>query len=234
VLVLAFDTSTPAVTVAVAEFEPWSFPDGGRIRPASETIRIRSSRSEIAANRHGELLAPLIAAALSEAGGEPKDLSAIGVGVGPGPFTGLRVGIVTARAMADALEIPSYGESSLRLIGPSRGGVATNARRKQVYWAVYEGSHVVAGPDIASPEAAAARFAESAVTVVSGEGPLLYPEAFTAFTHDEAHVYPRADRLVQLIAARVRSAAPSEDVTPLYLRRPDAQPPGRPKQVTPA
>jgi tRNA threonylcarbamoyl adenosine modification protein YeaZ len=222
VLVLAFDTSTPAVTVAVAEFEP---PDG---------IRVLAHRLEVAANRHGELLAPSIAAALSDAGVAPKDLGAVGVGLGPGPFTGLRVGIVTARAMADALAIPVYGESSLRLIGPSHGGVATNARRKQVYWAILQGSHLVAGPDIASPEAAAARFAASEVAVVSGEGPLLYPEAFAAFTHDEDHVYPRAERLIELIAARVRSAAPSEGLTPMYLRRPDAQPPGRPKQVTPA
>ena len=141
---LAFDTSTPAVTVAVADFEPWTYPEGGWIRPVLDGVHLLATQSEVATNRHGELLAPLIAAALSDAGAAPGDIGAVGVGLGPGPFTGLRVGIVTARAMSDALDVPAYGESSLRLIAPVRGGVATNARRKQVYWAVYHGSRAVA------------------------------------------------------------------------------------------
>jgi tRNA threonylcarbamoyl adenosine modification protein YeaZ len=233
VLVLAFDTSTPAVTVAVARFEPQTLPEGGWIRPALDGVRIVATRTEVALNRHGELLAQLIVAVLNEAGGTPEELAAIGVGLGPGPFTGLRVGIVTAKAMADALDIPAYGEGSLRLIGPTRSGVATNARRRQVYWAVYEGRQCLAGPDLASPEEAAAHFAEADVTIVSGEGPRLYPEPFAAFTYFGDHVYPRADQLVFSIAARVRAGAPGEDLTPMYLRRPDAQPPGPPKRVTP-
>ena len=96
------------------------------------------------------------------------------------------------------------------------------------------GPRVRIGPDIASPEEAARRFAEADVQIVSGEGPRLYPEVFADFARAEDHIYPRVDRLVQLIAGRVRSHAPSEELAPLYLRRPDAQPPGRPKQVTPA
>src|SRR5690348_18492841 len=94
------------------------------------------------AKAHGELLAPSIADCLDEAGASPRDLGAIVAGLGPGPFTGLRVGLVTAAAMADALQVPSYGVCSLDAIaGAITDGsellVATDARRKEVYWAAY-------------------------------------------------------------------------------------------------
>lgn len=233
-LVLAFDTSTPAVTVAVASIEPWEMPAGSWLKSTSEGVTMLAAETEVVANRHGELLAPMIAAALGAAGAVASDVGAIGVGLGPGPFTGLRVGIVTAKAMADALGVPAYGASSLQLISPGRAGIATNARRKQVYWAVPGGRGFVAGPDIGSAEAAAAAFQAAGLSRVAGEGPLLYPEAFAAFSAVPDRVYPRAELLVGRIANRVRAAAPGEDLTPMYLRRPDAQPPGRPKQVTPA
>ncbi|HEX3824201.1 MAG TPA: tRNA (adenosine(37)-N6)-threonylcarbamoyltransferase complex dimerization subunit type 1 TsaB [Mycobacteriales bacterium] len=233
-LVLAFDTSTPAVTVAVASIDPWDLPAGGWLKSTSEGVTVLASETQVVTNRHGELLAPLIGAALGAAGALASDLGAIGIGLGPGPFTGLRVGIVTAKAMADALGIPAYGASSLQLISTGRAGIATNARRKQVYWAVPGGRGFVAGPDIASPTAAAAAFEAAGLSRVAGEGPVLYPEAFAGFTALSDRVYPRAELLVARIANRVRAEAPGEELTPLYLRRPDAQPPGRPKQVTPA
>ncbi|HEY1485153.1 MAG TPA: tRNA (adenosine(37)-N6)-threonylcarbamoyltransferase complex dimerization subunit type 1 TsaB [Micromonosporaceae bacterium] len=232
-LVLAFDTSTPAVTVAVGAIEPREFPEGGWFKFADDGVTVLAMRTEVAANRHGELLAPLISDVLADAGVQPGDLGAIAVGLGPGPFTGLRVGIMTAKAMADALRLPTYGECSLRLISPGVGGVATNARRKQVYWAI-AGSETNSGPDIASPEEAAARFAAAHVPTVAGEGPLLYPQAFADLPVLADAVYPRAELLVLRVAERVRTNAPSDDLTPLYLRRPDAQPPGKPKLVTPA
>ena len=93
-LVLALDTSSPTVTVAVCDVE-------------AGTIRLRAERSETADNRHGERLAPLTTLALREAGVRPNQLESLVVGLGPAPFTGLRVGIVTARAMSDALGIPA-------------------------------------------------------------------------------------------------------------------------------
>jgi tRNA threonylcarbamoyl adenosine modification protein YeaZ len=222
VLVLGFDTSSPAVTVAL-----------GDVDPSADAVSVLAGQTEIAVNSHGELLARLIADVLSQSGTAPADLGAVAVGLGPGPFTGLRVGIVTARAMCDALAIPGYGECSLRLVGSTSAGVATNARRKQVYWAVFAGADS-RGPELSSPTEAAAQFADAGVQVVSGEGPVLYPEAFAGFTRLDDEIYPRADRLLTCVAARVRAGAPSEGLMPMYLRRPDAQPPGPPKQVTPA
>jgi tRNA threonylcarbamoyl adenosine modification protein YeaZ len=227
VLVLTLDTSTPAVTAAVSRV-------GSR-----EMVTTLAAGTEVANNRHGELLAPMIEAVLVEAEAEPGDLAAIGVGLGPGPFTGLRVGIMTAAAMGDALGIPVYGECSLDVISSSlpRGAnpfaVLTDARRKQVYWASYDHTGArVEGPDIATPADLAAHLT-GRVTQVIGAGALAYREHFDDFTIVEEPAYPDAAALGRLIAPKVAIAAPADDLTPLYLRRPDATPPGRPKQVTP-
>ena len=99
-LLLALDTSSSTVAVAVCDVT-----DG--------EIEVRAESSETAPNSHVERLAPLIAAALREAGSSTGDLQGVVVGLGPAPFTGLRVGIVTARAMSDALGVPAYGVCSL-------------------------------------------------------------------------------------------------------------------------
>src|SRR6476469_3891099 len=97
--------------------------------------------------KHGEQLAPLIEAVLADAGIVRQDLTAIAVGVGPGPFTGLRVGLVTARTLAFVLEIPVYGVCTLDVLAveaveagavASDFAVATGARRKEVYLARYD------------------------------------------------------------------------------------------------
>jgi tRNA threonylcarbamoyl adenosine modification protein YeaZ len=224
VLVLAFDTSTPAVAVAVVAA-------GGEV--CAEQVVVE-------ANRQGELLAPLIRAALEEANAAPKDLAAIGVGLGPGPFTGLRVGIVTAKAMGDALRIPAYGVCSLDVIADQHRdldgvfAVLSDARRKQVYWATYTASGArLDGPDLGRPDDVADRLRGHASGVV-GAGAQLYREAFTGFEIPELGQYPSAAYLGSRASKSAAAAAPTEDLRPLYLRRPDAQPPGRPKQVTPA
>lgn len=197
-LVLAFDTSTPAVTVATS--------DG-------------AARTVVAANRHGELLAPLIAEVLD--GALPD---AVVVGLGPGPFTGLRVGVVTARTMGHALGIPVQGACSLDALATPGGAVATDARRREVYWARYDAAGVrVDGPHVSKPHDAAAALREAGVTRVEGAGPYLYPDAFAGFERGAEH--PDARRL--LGAPRIEG-----DLTPLYLRRPDATPPGPRKKVT--
>jgi tRNA threonylcarbamoyl adenosine modification protein YeaZ len=197
VLLLAFDTSTPAVTVAASTGE---------------------SRTEVVSNRHGELLAPLVREVL---GGRRPD--GIVVGLGPGPFTGLRVGIVTAKTMGHALGVPVHGVCSLDALATPGGAVATDARRREVYWARYDAAGArVEGPAVAKPGDVAEALRAAGVTHVAGEGPRRYPEAFAGFEAGEA--YPDALRLL--------GAPRTADLTPLYLRRPDATPPGPRKKVT--
>src|SRR5581483_707436 len=100
--VLAIDTSSPAVTTGVVTVGP--------------EVALAAARAPIAARGHGELLTPCIDACLHDAGIAPRDLDAVVVGTGPGPYTSLRVGLVTAAAFADALGIPAYGVCSLDAI----------------------------------------------------------------------------------------------------------------------
>jgi tRNA threonylcarbamoyl adenosine modification protein YeaZ len=222
VIVLALDTSSPTVTVAVCDVV-----DGD--------VRVKAERAETAENRHGERLAPLIAMALHDAGLAVDALEGIVVGLGPAPFTGLRVGIVTARAMGDALDIPAWGVCSLDgiahrfALGDDPFAVLTDARRKQVYWALYDGTGGrVAGPELGPPDEVAAMLTARTAEVV-GAGAGLYPAAFEAFTNRDGDPSPRAADLVWCVDV----TSPAGDLAPLYLRRPDAQPPGRPKAVTP-
>lgn len=217
-MLLAFDTATPAVTVALH--------DGERVVAESTTVD---------AMRHGELLAPGIALVLDRAGVVRQDLTAIAVGVGPGPFTGLRVGLVTARTLGSVLEIPVYGVCTLDVLAAdavdtgvvgtgsvdARFLVATDARRKEVYWASYDGrGNRIAGPHVSRPDDVATD------GLVVGRGALLYPDAFPCFVQPEN---PRAGVLAEVVAAeRVELLDPE----PLYLRRPDAVAPGKPKRVS--
>ena len=144
-LVLAFDTATPAVTVALH--------DGTHV--LAETTMVD-------ARRHGELLASSIDAVLAEAGAGRLDITAIAAGTGPGPYTGLRVGLVTARVLGSALGVPVYGACTLDVVaaavastGTAAGQgfiVATDARRREVYWARYDaGGRRLDGPAVGFP-----------------------------------------------------------------------------------
>jgi tRNA threonylcarbamoyladenosine biosynthesis protein TsaB len=212
-VLLAFDTATPAVTVALY--------DGERV--IAETLAVD-------ARRHGELLAPSISALMAEAWVTRQDLTAIAVGVGPGPFTGLRVGLVTARTMGAVLEIPVYGVCTLDVLaaeavdtGQVDGAftVATDARRKEVYWASYDAEgNRLDGPHVARPADVATD------KPVVGRGALLYPEAFPNRRGPE---HPRAAVLARVVA---REQVELLDPEPLYLRRPDVAEPGKPKRVS--
>ena len=218
-LVLVLDTATPAVTAAVASVAS----DGA--------VTIAAEHSVVDGKAHGELLAPQISAALTEAGATVRDLSAIVAGLGPGPFTGLRVGLVTAASMSDTLGIPAYGVCSLDALGAATTGdalVATDARRREVYWATYRNGYRVSGPAVAKPADVDPADADHAV----GEGALKYADQLGLAVAPEASAYPRAEWLARLAADRVVAGAPSERLTPLYLRRPDAAEPGAPKRVS--
>jgi tRNA threonylcarbamoyl adenosine modification protein YeaZ len=209
-MLLAFDTATPHVTVALHDGE-----------------RVVSTYSSTEAMRHGEMLAPGIAAVLADAGAISSDVTAIAVGVGPGPFTGLRVGLVTARTMAHALGIPVYGVCTLDVLaaeaqdaGLSDFTVATDARRKEVYLAGYDAGGRVDGPRVARPADVATDQA------VVGRGAVLYPEAFP---NPAAPEHPSAAVLCDVV---VRERFELLDPEPLYLRRPDAAAPAAPKRVS--
>lgn len=213
-MLLALDTSTPAITVAVH--------DGTDVRAALTTVDRM---------RHGELLGPTIAKVLAEAGGTPADLTRIVVGTGPGPFTGLRVGLVTARALGDALGIPVDGVCSLDILAAAVIAerapgepflVATDARRKEVYWATYQPVEPITrldGPHVTKP-------ADIAWTGPAfGAGALQYSGEFPQAGAPE---FPDA---AVLAAAVVRGVVPVRPAEPQYLRRPDAVPPGPRKPV---
>ena len=139
-LVLALDTATPTLVAGVAR---WS-PSGAEVL-AEET---RPSGT-----RHAELLTPAVRAALSSAGVGTADLDAVVVGLGPGPFTGLRVGVVTAAALGDVRGVPVLGVCSLDAVGDGARTVVTDARRREVYWARYDATGArVEGPGVARPE----------------------------------------------------------------------------------
>jgi tRNA threonylcarbamoyladenosine biosynthesis protein TsaB len=203
VVLLAFDTSTPAVTVALST--------GAAV-------------TEVAPNRHGELLAPAIQRVLNDGGITVHDLTGVVVGLGPGPFTGLRVGIVTARAMSHALGVPAFGACSLDALGARSSAVATDARRREVYWAVYDATGTrVEGPAVGRPDDVANALRESGVTTIAGAGARLYAAAFDGFEIVDPD-HPDARTLL--------TAPRTDDLTPLYLRRPDATPPGPRKKVS--
>lgn len=202
-MLLAFDTATALVTVALH--------DGDRV------VVEHSSEQPM---KHGEHLAPLIARAMDDVHIVRQDLTAIAVGVGPGPFTGLRVGLVTARTLGFVLQIPVYGVCSLDVIAAEAVGegaatgsflVATDARRKEVYLASYdEGGRRLAGPVVSRP-------ADVATTAdVAGAGPGLYPESFP---NPIAPMRPSAGWLAAAVSEELVELL---DPDPLYLRRPDA------------
>ena len=211
-MLLAFDTATPFVTVALHDGEDVVVELGSEERM-----------------KHGEQLAPLIDRAMREAGIVRQDLTAIAVGVGPGPFTGLRVGLVTARTLGFVLEIPVYGVCSLDVLAVEAVGtgrvdqdfvVATDARRKEVYLASYDADGGrLSGPEVLRPADAATG------SPVVGEGALLYPEAFP---RPVGPARPSAGWLARVVA---EERAELLDPDPLYLRRPDAVVNAAPKRV---
>ncbi|MDF3291045.1 tRNA (adenosine(37)-N6)-threonylcarbamoyltransferase complex dimerization subunit type 1 TsaB [Streptomyces silvisoli] len=221
-MLLAFDTATPAITAAVH--------DGTAVRAES---------TQVDARRHGELLLPTVDTVLSEAGIKLDAVTGIVVGVGPGPYTGLRVGLVTAAAFGDALGIPVYGVCTLDGIAYAAGRmgdldgpfvVATDARRKEVYWARYT------DPRTRTSDPAVDRPADIADEVAGlpavGAGAVLYPQVFTgARAHGPQH--QSAAALAALAAERLASGADFLPPLPLYLRRPDAQVPAGYKAVMP-
>ncbi|KUH84908.1 tRNA threonylcarbamoyladenosine biosynthesis protein TsaB [Mycobacterium sp. IS-1556] len=189
-LILAIDTATPAVTAGVVRL------DG---------LEVLAERVTVDARAHAEQLTPNVVAALADAQVTVADLGAVVVGCGPGPFTGLRVGMASAAAFGHALGVPVHGVCSLDAIGiESRGDgsdvlVVTDARRREVYWARYRDGVRVDGPAVNAP------------ADVPGAAEVLA----------RPPVYPTVAGLVRAVTDWTTEPAP---LVPLYLRRPDAKP----------
>jgi len=222
-LLLALDTATSQVGVAIGE--------GGEVRGA---VRLAGGR------RHAEQLAPAIKALTEWTGVRLDQLAAIAVGTGPGLFTGLRVGITTAKVMAQALRVPCVPIASLDLVAyPMRHARCTivavlDARRREVFHASY---HPVPG--------GVQRFTEYAVStpddlvadiegrgddvLLAGDGVAPYAAKFATLDHAELagpeFSAPSTAALVALATARVEREdfTPPWDVHPLYLRESDAE-----------
>jgi tRNA threonylcarbamoyl adenosine modification protein YeaZ len=219
VLVLVLDTSSAAAIAAVVDVD-------------ADALSVRAQRTELAPRGHGEVLAGSIRACLDEVGVEPSELAAIVAGVGPGPFTGLRVGLVTAAVLADSLHLPAHGVCSLDAMAAASGVadllVVTDARRREVYWARYAGGLRVAGPAVSRPADVPAE--QSAA--VCGPGAELYPGVWQL--PRVGPDYPTPLGLVSCALAALRAGVAEQPLTPLYLRRPDAVAPTTVKPVTPA
>lgn len=182
--VLALDTATPALTVGIVD---------------SETGAVLARRDRTHARGHAEVLVPYLLECLAEAGLRRADLGAVIVGCGPGPFTGLRVGMATGAAFGDALGIEVHGVCSLDAIAHGEPGdvvVVTDARRKEVYWARYADGVRTAGPGVTKP----AELDVDGARVVEGSPT---PASLAA------------------VGAHLLGTAP-RPLVPLYLRRPDA------------
>ena len=199
-MILAMDTATPAVTAGVVRLED---------------VAVLAERVTVDARAHAEQLTPNVLAALADAGLTVNDLDAVVVGCGPGPFTGLRVGMATAAAYGHALGVPVHGVCSLDAIGVETRGdalVVTDARRREVYWARYRDGVRVDGPAVNAPADVPAD-----AHAVAGS-----PEHAALFDLPRVSpVYPTASGLVRAVADWTAEPAP---LVPLYLRRPDAKP----------
>ena len=208
-LLLAIDTCLAASSVAIL--------DGAAVRAA---------RSEPMTRGHQERIAVLAREVAAEAGVKFADLSRIAVTVGPGSFTGLRVGLSFAKGLATALSIPCVGVNTLEALAASadaKGLVAgvLDAKMGQVYLQVFDGGKALMAPDALEVGVAAARLAElysgGPVTLVGSGAPLIAEVLPDATVLTPAYADPVA--IARLAAAR---PTPRHSPRPLYLRAPYA------------
>jgi tRNA threonylcarbamoyl adenosine modification protein YeaZ len=203
-IVLTIDTATPAVIA-------------GLVRRGVSRFDVVAERVTIDARAHAERLTPNVLDALADAARAFADIDAVVVGCGPGPFTGLRVGMATAAAYGHALDVPVYGVCSLDAIGVHTRGdvlVVTDARRREVYWARYRDGVRVAGPAVDAP----ADVPVDQVRAVAGSPP--HAAHFDLPRWRQAPAYPTPDGLARAVPDWEAVPAP---LVPLYLRRPDAK-----------
>ncbi|HEX6025471.1 MAG TPA: tRNA (adenosine(37)-N6)-threonylcarbamoyltransferase complex dimerization subunit type 1 TsaB [Solirubrobacter sp.] len=219
-MIVGLDTSTNAASVAVigarGEFERHDDPD----RP-----------------RHAQTLQPMLEQVLADAGGTWEDVERICVGVGPGGFTGLRLGIATARALAQALDVPLVGVSSLEALALGVEDdhhdvlAVIDARRGEVFAALYREGRCIIEPVAIRPGELAARLSRRREAILGvGDGAVRFREqlerAGVAVPADGSHAH-RVSALMICRLGRTREPVDRDALLPDYRREPDAQePPG--------
>jgi tRNA threonylcarbamoyladenosine biosynthesis protein TsaB len=223
VLILGITTSTMQVGCAIGGHE-------------GVLAQVHSSRGK----RHAESLTPAIDFLRHQARVDLDEIGCVAVDIGPGLFTGLRVGVAAAKAMAHALRVPMVGVASLDLLAfpvrwtPRLIVAAIDARRGELFTAAYR--HVPGGIQrlgerrVSTPDDLAGDLAATGEDVLLvGDGGLRYHEAFDDLGRvelaDQGMAHPSAASLVQLAHARAlrEDFVQPWDVEPLYLRRPDAE-----------
>lgn len=196
-MILGIDTSSSRTSVALVDGD-----------------RVVVEKFADGAMSHGEVIGSLVESALAGAFTTADKVSAVAVGTGPGPFTGLRVGIAFARTFAWARSIPVWGICSLDALAAdcdeSDFIVATDARRKEVYWARYQDGVRQGEPAVTKPNEV-----PSGYTI--GEGGFIYPNVFT--NHHEPR-FPRAEQIALLAQVAHAQGRPTP-IDALYLRHPD-------------
>jgi tRNA threonylcarbamoyl adenosine modification protein YeaZ len=205
-LILALDTST-VVNVGIARGE--------------QVLATATVADQMA---HVEQLMPLVSECVDAAGVRVADLGQLVVGLGPGPFTGLRVGVVTAQVLSHLLHIELHGVCSLdvlaaQFVGESPGEfvVATDARRREVYWARYSSLGIRLGEPRVSRPSDVPRL------------PVVGPAA--ALYADQLQAVPGTRSMDPGVLATIAATLPDAGHEPLYLRHPDATELTRPKSV---
>lgn len=241
-IVVALDTATSAVTSGVVRLDP-SGADGGRPVELAATYTLDP-------RAHAELLIPQLLGCLHAAGLDGGDVDAVVVGCGPGPFTGLRVGMATAAGYADALGVPCHPVVTLDAIAttarwaladagdPAAAApllVVTDARRREAYYAAYDAGGartqapaVLAARDISSPVAA-----DGAAAIACGDPGRLAELAPGPAIRSDLQAFPAVSALVDRAAEPLLAGATPAPLEPLYLRRPDAVEP-KPRPISPA
>lgn len=211
--VLAFDTSFEACSAAICD---------------GETICWRDLK--MIGRGHAEILPAMVAAGLRAANLVVGELDRIGVVIGPGAFAGVRVGVAFARGLCLGAKAKAVGVTSLEGLAASLGGDGMtapvfDARRGQVYAAVYErGGATALAPFVASPEDAAARIASAVAgepVALAGSGAALVA-AHLRVPHRVCAIATIDPTAIARLAARAE--APATAPSPLYLRPPDATP----------
>lgn len=208
-LILGLSSSTARVSVAVGDGE-----------------RVLASAASSDDRRHAEDLMPMVVDVLGRAGCEVADLQRLAVDVGPGRFTGLRVGVATARALALALDLEVVPASSLELLARAEDarplGVIIDARRNEVFQQVYTADGGEGPATVGRPGELLEALPPGAVLV--GDGADRYSEIYDAGGEGRTRLEGREPSAAVLVAvAAERSALPGRSITPLYLRDPDVQ-----------